>query len=197
MHARAPAFTRQHGAVGTAPEERGTEAGRQPRHMTGTIPRKAAPGAPERNKRSTCGTTVMTRRALSTASPCSIDKSRRKPLLAQVAEHRCQTLRWPHTSAIRACRKPLAFLPTAFEPAPASRGATKTRQMKPSPGVMGSAYTPTEALSSMAARALFYPSLLYNVTRSSLQSDWHWFDEITEVTRTSAARAMPDPVLLL
>ncbi len=49
----------------------------------------------------------------------------------------------------------------------------------------------------MAARALFYPSLLYNVTRSSLQSDWHWFDEITEVTRTSAARAMPDPVLLL
>lgn len=66
--------------------------------------------------------------------------------------------------------------------------------MKPSAGVMGSAYTPTEALSSMAARALFYPSLLYNVTRSSLQSDWHWFDEITEVTRTSAARAMPGPV---
>ena len=63
--------------------------------------------------------------------------------------------------------------------------------MKASPGVMGSAYTPTEALSSMAARALFYPSLLYNVTRSSLQSDWHWFDEITEVTRTSAACTMP------
>jgi hypothetical protein len=46
---------------------------------------------------------------------------------------------------------------------------------------MGTAYTSAEALSSIAARALFYPSLLYNVTRSSLQENWHWFDEITEV----------------
>ena len=52
-------------------------------------------------------------------------------------------------------------------------------------GVMGSTYTSAEALSSMAARALFYPSLLYNVTRSSLQENWHWFDEITEVRDAS------------
>ena len=55
---------------------------------------------------------------------------------------------------------------------------------------MATAYTSAEALSSIAARALFYPSLLYNVTRSSLQENWHWFDEITEVCAGSPAQSI-------
>jgi len=30
------------------------------------------------------------------------------------------------------------------------------------------------------SRALFYPSLLYNVVRSKLQSDYHWYDPVDE-----------------
>lgn len=31
------------------------------------------------------------------------------------------------------------------------------------------------------ARALFYPTLLYNVVRNSIQSDFRWWDKIDEV----------------
>ena len=31
------------------------------------------------------------------------------------------------------------------------------------------------------SRALFYPSLLYQVVRSKLQSDYHWYDPVDEV----------------
>ncbi|KAK9857940.1 hypothetical protein WJX84_004160 [Apatococcus fuscideae] len=39
--------------------------------------------------------------------------------------------------------------------------------------------TYTEAAASAAARAFFYPSLLWNLARSRLQADWHWWDQIT------------------
>lgn len=42
--------------------------------------------------------------------------------------------------------------------------------------------TYTELGVSMAARALFYPSLLINIARERLQEDWHWCDLITEVS---------------
>lgn len=41
--------------------------------------------------------------------------------------------------------------------------------------------TYTELGASMAARAFFYPSLLFNLARQRLQEDWHWCDMITEV----------------
>ena len=39
--------------------------------------------------------------------------------------------------------------------------------------------TYTEVAASAAARAFFYPSLLWNLARSRLQADWHWWDQIT------------------
>jgi hypothetical protein len=44
--------------------------------------------------------------------------------------------------------------------------------------------TYTELGASMAARAFFYPSLLFNIARERLQEDWHWCDLITEVRRS-------------
>lgn len=40
--------------------------------------------------------------------------------------------------------------------------------------------TYTELGVSLAARALFYPSLLINIARERLQEDWHWCDLIAE-----------------
>lgn len=31
------------------------------------------------------------------------------------------------------------------------------------------------------ARALFYPTLLYNVVRNKIQSEFHWWDRVDEV----------------
>ncbi|KAK9862652.1 hypothetical protein WJX84_005244 [Apatococcus fuscideae] len=42
-----------------------------------------------------------------------------------------------------------------------------------------SPFTYTEVAASAAARAFFYPSLLWNLARSRLQADWHWWDQIT------------------
>ncbi len=41
--------------------------------------------------------------------------------------------------------------------------------------------TYTEMGASIAARAFFYPSLLFNIARERLQEDWHWCDLVTEV----------------
>lgn len=41
----------------------------------------------------------------------------------------------------------------------------------------------TELGASMAARAFFYPSLLFNIARERLQEDWHWCDLVAEVRR--------------
>lgn len=40
--------------------------------------------------------------------------------------------------------------------------------------------TYSETAASLAARALFWPSLAWNVTRERLDSSWHWCDQITE-----------------
>ena len=43
------------------------------------------------------------------------------------------------------------------------------------------ALTYTEMTASVAARAFFYPSLMYNVARERLQDNWNWFDLVEEV----------------
>lgn len=40
--------------------------------------------------------------------------------------------------------------------------------------------TLTEVAASAAARAFFYPSVLWNIARNRMQSDWAWFNMITE-----------------
>lgn len=37
----------------------------------------------------------------------------------------------------------------------------------------------TEFAAMTASRIVFYPSVLYNVVRSRVQSDWNWYNEIT------------------
>ena len=44
-----------------------------------------------------------------------------------------------------------------------------------------------EAAVGAAARALFYPTLLYNVVRSKVQAEFRWWDEVDQV------RALPPP----
>ena len=39
----------------------------------------------------------------------------------------------------------------------------------------------TEVAASAAARAFFYPSVLWNIARNRLQNDWAWWSQITEV----------------
>ncbi|KAK1286860.1 putative dual specificity protein phosphatase DSP8 [Acorus calamus] len=34
----------------------------------------------------------------------------------------------------------------------------------------------------VGARALFYPTLLYNVVRNKCESGFHWWDEVDEVS---------------
>lgn len=53
------------------------------------------------------------------------------------------------------------------------------------------ALTYTEMTASVAARAFFYPSLIYNVARERLQENWNWFDLVTEV------RWPPFPTILM
>lgn len=36
------------------------------------------------------------------------------------------------------------------------------------------------------ARALFYPTLLYNVVRNRVESEFHWWDRVDEVYKFSA-----------
>ncbi|KAK9790742.1 hypothetical protein WJX73_007403 [Symbiochloris irregularis] len=38
----------------------------------------------------------------------------------------------------------------------------------------------TEVAASAAARAFFYPSVLWNIARSHMQSDWRWWNQITD-----------------
>lgn len=40
----------------------------------------------------------------------------------------------------------------------------------------------TEVAASAAARAFFYPSVLWNIARSHMQSDWAWWNQITDVS---------------
>lgn len=42
------------------------------------------------------------------------------------------------------------------------------------------------ALVGAGARALFYPTLLYNVVRNRVQSEFHWWDRVNEVYKFSA-----------
>ena len=44
-----------------------------------------------------------------------------------------------------------------------------------------SSLTLTEVAASAAARAFFYPSVLWNIARNRLQTDWAWWNQITEV----------------
>lgn len=37
------------------------------------------------------------------------------------------------------------------------------------------------ALVGAGARALFYPTLLYNVVRNKIESEFHWWDKVDEV----------------
>ncbi len=61
----------------------------------------------------------------------------------------------------------------------------------PAPAGMEGSYF-KEAAASLAARAFFWPSLAWNVTRERLDSSWHWCDPITEV---GACRGPPHPSL--
>ena len=38
-----------------------------------------------------------------------------------------------------------------------------------------------ETVVGAAARALFYPTLLYNVVRSKVQAEFRWWDEVDQV----------------
>ena len=56
----------------------------------------------------------------------------------------------------------------------------------PSPGpvLAGLSFNDTvKGAASLTARVALYPSLLYNLARSQLQDNWHWFDKVTEVSR--------------
>jgi atypical dual specificity phosphatase len=42
-----------------------------------------------------------------------------------------------------------------------------------------------EAAVGVAARVLFYPTLLYNVVRSKAQAEFRWWDEVDQVNYCS------------
>lgn len=46
-------------------------------------------------------------------------------------------------------------------------------------------WDPKRALVGAGARALFYPTLLYNVVRNKFQSEFRWWDRVHEVFLTS------------
>ena len=50
-----------------------------------------------------------------------------------------------------------------------------------------SSMTLTEVAASAAARAFFYPSVLWNIARNRLQNDWAWWNQITEVSPCPSA----------
>lgn len=45
--------------------------------------------------------------------------------------------------------------------------------------------TAKRAVVGAGARVLFYPTLLYNVVRNKLQSDFRWWDQIDQVCSSS------------
>ena len=57
----------------------------------------------------------------------------------------------------------------------------------PGPVLGGLSFNETvKGAASLTARVALYPSLLYNLARSQLQDNWHWFDKVTEVRRGSS-----------
>lgn len=65
--------------------------------------------------------------------------------------------------------------------APTVQGSRFTIDASVSGYIMEGSYY-KEAAASLAARAFFWPSLMWNVTRERLDSSWHWCDLITEVS---------------
>ena len=56
--------------------------------------------------------------------------------------------------------------------------------LSPGPVLAGLSFNDTvKGAASLTARVALYPSLLYNLARSQLQDNWHWFDKVTEVRR--------------
>nr|BAD69067.1 hypothetical protein [Oryza sativa Japonica Group]BAD69331.1 hypothetical protein [Oryza sativa Japonica Group] len=51
-----------------------------------------------------------------------------------------------------------------------------------------------EAAVGAMARALFYPTLLYNVVRSKVQAEFRWWDEVDQVS-CSCCRQLPAMLL--
>lgn len=45
-------------------------------------------------------------------------------------------------------------------------------------------WDPKRLLVGAGARALFYPTLLYNVVRNKIQSEFRWWDRVDEVSIT-------------
>ena len=56
--------------------------------------------------------------------------------------------------------------------------------LSPGPVLAGLSFNDTvKGAASLTARVALYPSLLYNLARSQLQDNWHWFDKVTEVSK--------------
>jgi hypothetical protein len=56
--------------------------------------------------------------------------------------------------------------------------------LSPGPVLAGLSFNDTvKGAASLTARVALYPSLLYNLARSQLQDNWHWFDKVTQVTK--------------
>ena len=59
-----------------------------------------------------------------------------------------------------------------------------SESQSPGPVLAGLNFNDTmKGAASLTARVALYPSLLYNLARSQLQDNWHWFDKVTEVRR--------------
>ena len=59
-----------------------------------------------------------------------------------------------------------------------------SESQSPGPVLAGLSFNDTmKGAASLTARVALYPSLLYNLARSQLQDNWHWFDKVTEVRR--------------
>ena len=57
-----------------------------------------------------------------------------------------------------------------------------SESQSPGPVLAGLSFNDTvKGAASLTARVALYPSLLYNLARSQLQDNWHWFDKVTEV----------------
>lgn len=48
-------------------------------------------------------------------------------------------------------------------------------------GIYGSTIDVKRVVVLVGARALFYPTLLYNVVRNKMQAEFRWWDEVDEV----------------
>lgn len=58
------------------------------------------------------------------------------------------------------------------------RGEEKSRSDCSSVAVLDA----KRVLVGVGARALFYPTLLYNIVRNKIQSEFRWWDRVDEVT---------------